>query len=59
MCLTLLLVYFPGGFIFVGSVTTEILICEKQIIQRLEILLRTIVTALFKTKDIEKRARNI
>ena len=44
---------------FVGSVTTEILIYEKQIIQRLEILLRTIVTALFKTKDIEKRARNI
>ena len=33
-------------------VTTQILICENQTIWRLEILLRTIVTALLKTKDI-------
>ena len=31
-------------------VTTQILICENQTIRRLEILLRTIVVALFKTK---------
>ena len=34
----------------IGLVTTQILICENQIIWRLEILLRTIVAALLKTK---------
>ena len=34
----------------IGLVTTQILICENQIIWRLEILLRTIVAALLKIK---------
>ena len=51
-----------------GLVTTQILICENQIIWRLEILLERLwplcqksnaMAALFKTKDIKKRARNI
>ena len=60
-------------FSLIGLVTTQILICDNQIIWRLKILLRTIVaallktktalfktkTALFKTKDIKKRPRNI
>ena len=53
-------------FSLIGLVTTQILICDNQIIWRLKILLRTIVaalfktkTALFKTEDIKKRPRNI
>ena len=41
------------------SVTTQISICENQTTWRLEILLRMIGAALFKTKDVMKRARNI
>ena len=39
--------------------TTQILICGNQTIWTLEILIRTTVAALFKTKDIKKRERNI
>ena len=39
--------------------TTQILICGNQTIWTLEILIRTSVAALFKTKDIKKRKRNI
>ena len=39
--------------------TTQILICGNQTIWRLKILVRTIVAALLKTKDIKKRERNI
>ena len=37
-------------FSLIGLVTTQILICDNQIIWRLKILLRTIVAALLKTK---------
>ena len=37
-------------FSLIGLVTTQILICDNQIIRRLKILLRTIVAALLKTK---------
>ena len=39
--------------------TTQILICGNQTTWTLEILIRTTVAALFKTKDIKKRERNI
>ena len=55
-----------GYLTYLGSPTSSLqlhvnrpLICENQTLWRLEILLRTIVAALLKTKDIKKRARNI
>ena len=43
-------VYFSGGLSLICLVTTQILMRENQIKWRLEILLRTIVAALLKTK---------
>ena len=53
--LAIRLVFLP----LICLVTTQILISENQTMWKLEILLRTIVAASLKTKDIKKRARNI